>query len=75
MIFISSFKIINGVILDLKIFCIAASVADAATVNPNGIKKLFANGLSTFRNKSKSLFSNGPRSLPRNPPDCTILEN
>ena len=26
----------------------AGSVADAAAVNPNGIKKLLANGLSTF---------------------------
>ena len=41
---------------------IPASAADAAAVNPNGIK------ISPF-------FNNGPRSLPRNPPDCYILDN
>ena len=43
---------------------VAASVA-AATVNSNGIKTLLANG--------NPLFSNGPKSLPKNPPDCPIL--
>ena len=33
-----------------------ASVADAAPVNPNGIKRLLANGLSTFPIKGKSSF-------------------
>ena len=55
--FISSFKIINvaffvkseGCVADPKIFLwIAASVADAVTVNPNAIKTLLANALSTF---------------------------
>ena len=55
--FISSFKIINvvcfakseGCIPDPNIFLwIAISVADAAAVNPNGIKTLLTNGLGTF---------------------------
>ena len=57
---ISSFDIINVVILceteekkwrrpDPKIFlCISASAANAAAVNPKGIKTFFANGLITF---------------------------
>ena len=57
--FISSFDIISVVALfylpDPKIFlCIPASAADAAAVNPQGIKTKF---------------------LPRNPRDCTILDN
>ena len=44
-------------------------------MNPNGIKTLLATGLSTFPIKGKPLFSNGPRSLSRNPLDCTILDN
>ena len=51
----------------------AAFLADAATVNPNGIKTLLANGLSTFPIKSNPVFSNGPESLPKNPPDCCFL--
>ena len=57
--FISSFEIVNVVyfakserrIPDPKFFLwIAASVAAAAAVNPNGIKTLLANGFSTFFN-------------------------
>ena len=55
--------------------CIHASAADAAAVNSKGIKTLLANGLITFFIKGNPVFSNGPRSLPRNPPDCTILDN
>ena len=55
---------------DCKIFlCIPASAADAATVNPKRIKSLLANGLITFFISGNPVFSNGPRSLPRNPPD------
>ena len=50
-------------------FCMSA--VDAA-VNPNSIKMLLANGLSTFFIYGKPVFSNGPRSLLRNPTDCTI---
>ena len=73
---ISSLEIINVVKPDPNIFLwIAASVAAAAAVNPNGIKTLLANGCSTFFIKGKQVFSNGPRSLPRNPPDYHILCN
>ena len=80
--FISSFEIINVVIREAKskgrtdpktFFWIAA--ADAAAVNPNGIKTLLANDFSTFQYKSKPVFSNGPKSLPTNPFDCPILWN
>ena len=82
--FISSFKIINVVRFaksecrapDSKIFLrIAASVADATAVNPNVIKTLLANGLSKFFNKSNPIFSNGPKSILKNPPDCPNLCN
>ena len=50
--FISPFDIISIVLLllpDPKIFlCIPASAADAAAVDPQGIKMLLANGLITF---------------------------
>ena len=47
--FISSFEIITVVVPDPNIFLwIAASVADAAAVNPNCIKTLLVNGLHTF---------------------------
>ena len=55
--FISLFEITNDVccakseecIPDSKIFlCIPVSAADAAAGNPNGIKTLVTNGLSTF---------------------------
>ena len=54
---------------------IAASVTDAADVNPNGIKTLLANGLSTFPIKGNPVFSNGRKSLRKNPPDCHVLCN
>ena len=40
-----------------------------------GIKTLLANGLITFFINGSPVFNNGPRSLPRYPPDCTILDN
>ena len=54
---------------------VAAAVADAAVVNPNGTKTLLANSFSTFFIKDKQGFSNGPKSLPKNLPDCSILCN
>ena len=36
---------------------------------------LLANGLSIFFIKENPVFSNGPKSLPTNPPDCPILCN
>ena len=67
---ISSFDIISVVFPEPKIFlCIPASAADAAAVNPNRIKTLLANGLITFFINGNLVFSNGAKSLPRNPPD------
>ena len=54
---------------------IAASVADVAAVNTTGVKTLLANGFTTFPIKDNPVFNNGPKSLPKNPPDCTILDN
>ena len=48
------------------------SAVDAA-VDPNGIQTRLANGLSTFFINGKPTFLNGPRSLARNLPYCTIL--
>ena len=73
---ISSLNIISVVVPEPKIFlCIPAFAADAAAVYPNGIKTLLANGLITFFIKGNPVFSHGARSLPRNPPDCIILDN
>ena len=58
--FISLLEIINVVIPDQQIFFwIAAFVADAATVNPNAIKTLLFNGLSTFSLKGIPFVSDG----------------
>ena len=55
----SSFEIINVVLAYPKfISWIAASVADADAVNPNGIKTFLANGLSIFFIKSKPVLTN-----------------
>ena len=75
---ISSFYIISVVILlpDSNIFlCIPTSAVVAVVVNPNGIKTLLANDLMNFFINGNPVFSNGPRSLPRNPPNCIILDN
>ena len=67
---ISSFDIVSVVDEErlcplTKIFlCISASAAD---VNPKGIKTLLDIGWMTFFIKGNPVFSNGPRSLPRNP--------
>ena len=73
---ISSLEIIKVVNPALKIFLwIAASVADAAAVNPNGIKMLLAYGLSTSPIKGNPFFRNVSKILPKNTPDWTILCN
>ena len=54
---------------------ITVSAADAVAVNPSGIKILLANGLSLFFINGKTVFNNGPRSPPRIPPDCIILDS
>ena len=53
----------------------AAAAAAAAAVNPNGIKTLIADGLITLFINGSPVFNNGPRSIPRNPPDSIILDN
>ena len=55
---ISSFEINNAVVPD-------PSVGDAGDINPNGIKTLLANGLSTFSIKGNPVFSNGPKKYSR----------
>ena len=73
---ISSFGFISVVVPDLKLFLyILASVADANAVKPDGIKTLLANSLIEFFVNDNPAFSNGPRSIQRNPPDCIILDN
>ena len=47
-----------------------ASIADAGAGNINGFKTPFANGLSII--KGNPIFSNGPKSLLKNPPDSLI---
>ena len=86
----SSFMIINAVLLEAKsegrpvpntFLWIAAFVAYAvfvaytAAVNPNGIKIVLANGSSVFLTKVDPVFSNGPKGLLKNPPECPILCN
>ena len=78
--FNSSFENINVVIPDLIFFFffffwIDASTSDNSKINPNGIRTLLADGLSTLSIKGKPDFSNGPRSLPKNPPNCIILDS
>ena len=59
---------------DPNIFlCVSAS--PAAAVNPKGIKTLLANGLITFFVNGNQVFSNGPSNLPKNSPDCIILDH
>ena len=71
--FIYSVKIINVVVPDSNIFWwIAASVAVADAVNPNRVKTLLANGLNILFIKGNPVFSNDPKNLSKNPPDCTF---
>ena len=53
----------------------ALSVADADADNLNGNKTLLANGLSTFPIKGNPVFSDGPKSLPKNLSHCLIFCN
>ena len=74
--FISSWEIISFVKPDPNIFLsVVGSVIAAAAGNPNGVKTFLANDLSTFPIKGNPFFSNGPKRLPKDPPDCTILCN
>ena len=71
--FISLFDIIMVVAPGPQIFlCIPAP---AVAVNYNGIKTLLANDGSSFFINGKPIFSNESRNLPRNSPDCIILDS
>ena len=60
----SSFKILNIIISNLRIFlCIPASATNPAAFTSYGIKTLLANGLSTFSTEDKLVFSDCLRSL------------
>lgn len=73
---ISSFEITNDVDPDSWIlFSVAAFVPDVYFVNSNGIRTMLANISSTFFIKGNLVSNDGLRSLPRNSPDCTILES
>ena len=72
---ILSFDIISVVVPDPKIFLCNPAQANAAAVNPNETNTLLANSLITFFFNGSHVFNNGPRSIPRNPPDCIILDN
>ena len=54
------------------ILYIPVSAADADAVNPNDIKTFSAN-ISTFFIRRKPYFSNGLRSIARNPLDCNYF--
>ena len=47
--------------------------APDAAVYHNNIKMILAKVFSTFSRTSNSVFSDGQESLPKSPPDCTIL--
>ena len=41
----------------------------------NRVKTFLAKGLSAFLVKDNPVFRNGPKFLPKNPPNCRILSN
>ena len=84
--FISSFEITNGVRFGKSEGCTpdpnisfqissTAFVADASAANSDGIKMFLAYGLSISFINGNPVFSNCPKRLPKNPPDCPILCN
>ena len=76
---LSSFDIIGVVVPKPKIFFIyyipVSAADDAAAVNPNGVKTLLGDGWIIFFIVGNPVFSNGRRSLWKNPPDCNILDD
>ena len=71
-----SFDIISVVLPDPKVFLgIPLPAADAAALNPKGIKTFLANGLIAFFNSGNLVFSNGSYNLPRKHPDRIIVDN
>ena len=62
--------------LDPKILLwIPAYAADAAVVYPNATNTILANNVSTFLMNGNLTFSNGLKSLPKNPSNCIILNS
>ena len=53
----------------LIFFCILPSIADIASVKPNGANTFLAHGIATFINGPANLLNN----VPKNPPDCIIF--
>ena len=49
-------------------------MADVTAVNRNGSETFLDSGVNTLFINGKPTFINGPRSLPRNPHNCTILD-
>ena len=47
----------------------------SAAVNPNGTKTLLGNGKVTLFINGSHIFNNGRRNLPKDPPDCIILDH
>ena len=73
---ISSLDIIGVVVPDPKIFlCFPAFTANSTAVNPNGIKKLLANCLIPFFINGNHVINNGLRTLPRNTPRNTLVND
>ena len=64
----------DGLSKSIILLWIHASPADAAAVNPNGMKMLLANGLSTSFINDKQILSNESRCLVRNLLDCSISD-
>ena len=56
------------------ILCIPSLAVLTAAVNPYGINPLLIKGVSTIFINGNSTFTNGPRSLPRNPSDSIVLD-
>ena len=71
--FVSLLEIINEFIPNPNILLwMAASVADAAPVNLNGITTLLVNDLINFPIKGNTVFGNSPKCLPKDSFDCPI---
>ena len=62
-------------ICSISLFVEDVEDPEPPTVNPNGIKTLLDNGLSTYFINGNPAFSDGLISLPRNPPTYTILND
>ena len=71
---ITLFEFINAVSKPRIFISIETFVADVVAVIPNGIKNLLANDVSRIFINSKLVCGNGTRVIPRDTPDCAILD-